>query len=198
MKHLIVKGKNDKLNSKNMVKVIFYKKDNGVEKPLATIYIKDGKLAGEADDPKVKKDLDEIIRGINTKGVSFMWGATIEINKEGKLLIYTGKPPDIAFEEAIRRDTTVERTPQGFIVREKRYFELSDGSIEQREDRIHEVPYDSIKQNKNGKYEATLVQETYLRTMMPSNDPQFLRHVVWQFGSELGGQKIIRQEIVKK
>jgi len=127
-----------------------------------------------------------------------MWGATIGINKEGELLINTDEPPDIAYEEAVRRDTTVERTPQGFRVREKQYFELSDGSIEQREDQVYEVPYDSIKQNKNGKYEATLVHETYLRTMMPSNDPQFLRHVVWQFGSELGGQKIIRQEIVKK
>lgn len=51
----VVREKMINLTQTNMVKVIFYKKDNGVEKPLATIYIKDSKLAGEADNPKVKK-----------------------------------------------------------------------------------------------------------------------------------------------
>lgn len=106
---------------KTMKKLKLYgKKEEGESlKLIAAIYVdKDKKVMVEAEDPKVKEDLErEITEATGEEGVPTGKGsATISVTDKGELVVEAQDPE---MEEFLRKETKVEKTPEGYyLIRE--------------------------------------------------------------------------------
>lgn len=100
---------------KTMKKLKLYgKKEGKPTEQIATIYVKNGDVIVESDDPKIKEDLKKFTEELINQGISGeKAGATVRVTDDGKLIV---EAPDSGIEEVLRKEVKVEKRPDGYFV----------------------------------------------------------------------------------